>query len=55
MFHWQELSCLKISDADFGTRVLLNATNISALEQVDIEDLKKYSADMLPDKPYVWQ
>ena len=34
---------------------MLNATNISALEQVDIEDLKKYSADMLQDKPHVWQ
>jgi hypothetical protein len=34
---------------------MLNATNIAALEKVDLEDLKKYSADMLQDKPAVWQ
>jgi hypothetical protein len=36
-------------------RVMLNATNITALEEVDLEDFKKYAADMLQDKPHLWQ
>jgi hypothetical protein len=34
---------------------MLNATNIAALEQIEIEALKKYAVDMLQDKPHLWQ